>query len=216
MLFVKSKTEPGSPEWVTNLGFEGSRKWGSSPRMIHKSLAAAGASHSPWGLHGSSCQMFSQHLEHPPQCSWAAGKAGRFPWGFPSLRGGRDLFISRKSFCYNKSAHFTCPEIFPWEFRCWLPVVQPVWAFIWLCLHRAFSSEKLKVFLFTLQLKAESERQNSAGGSPALQNGKSTCNSCCGYFGWSLLGPWRNFPAEVSMEGREWCWGEYKHWSAYF
>lgn len=118
------------------------------------------------GLHVSSRQagvtlqrstsMRSVHLGASP----AAEKAVRFPWGFPSLKSVQNQFISRRCFCYNKSACFMCPEIFPWKIHYWLCSLACL-VFYLALLALCFSSEKLQVFLFNLQLNAESKRQNA-------------------------------------------------------
>lgn len=85
------------------------------------------------------------------RCSRALG----FPWGFPPLRSLPNRFISRRCFCYSKSACLTCPEIVPWKIHCRLYVVQPVWSFIWLCLRCAFHRRGCKYFylIFSRMLK---------------------------------------------------------------
>lgn len=179
-------------------------------------------SHSPWDLPGSSCSRCSPNMWNI-RAPELLGRQSGFHGDFPPLKSVWGLFISRRCFCYNKSACFTCPEIFPWEISL-LALCSPACLGFYLALLAIvlfirgtdflfFFKNKNSVFLFTLQLNAESE--SSAGGSPVLWNGNCTCNSCCDYFELYLLGPWRDFPADVSMEGREWCWGKYKHWSAW-
>lgn len=71
-------------------------------------------SHSPWDLPGSSCSRCSPNMWNI-RAPELLGRQSGFHGDFPPLKSVWGLFISGRCFCYNKSACFTCPEIFPWE-----------------------------------------------------------------------------------------------------
>lgn len=118
----------------------------------------------------------SRYGEPASRCS----RALRFPWGFPPLKSAGSVHL--QVFPLQYISMFYVPRNISSENSllalCSLACLVFYLALLALC----FSSEKLQVFLFNLQLNVQEEAKcDSAGGSPVLQDGESISNCCCDY-----------------------------------